>query len=289
MRLQTLLVAVSLVAPACGGDEAPQTRDTNAAAAAAQRATLRPGDVHRYEFSWSVSAQSTGVGVRDLPVTGDVELAGELSLKVYEETPDGVLVGVSFSRLDNQRIGIQGHDVLPGADMLLRQEAMLRVPADARPREVLFAPDSQSVFRHLMSGVLAHVDLTVPRGSAESWEDVGPTGNGLARFSYARPEGDPNSLTRRVNDYVRVDAMSHAPEQAPWEIDSEAAIALDGEALAASIELTESLVLHGREDPFRFGSDTKFSMGASGDRPRRPGDGPRPRGLDDQGSVRGPR
>lgn len=261
MRAITISILLSLVG-ACGGPSVEPPAAEPVAVEGPLRAALRPGDVHRYDFAWTVSSEGGGGGLGEIPVQGDVELRGELAVRVYEERPEGVLVGVRFTRLDVHRLAVLGQNVLPEPDPLLHDEAIMVVPADARPREVFFSATATPVFRQLASGLLAHVDVVVPRAGAQAWTEVGPTGNGLAELAYARDDAD--TITRKVGPYRRVDALAGAPADASWAVDGEATIALGRDALVESIELGESLVLHGRETPLQFGSSTQFSLRRAG-------------------------
>src|SRR5687767_5964177 len=119
----TIIVLLSLLAGACG--ETPVVD----IAPVIERAQLRPGDVHRYDFAWTVKSEGGGLG--DVPAQGDIDLRGELSVRVYEKRPEGVLVGVRFSRLDTHHLGVLGQNVLPEPTALLVDEAIVIVPRDA--------------------------------------------------------------------------------------------------------------------------------------------------------------
>lgn len=258
MKPRTLLLIGALGLLGCGDATPPQPAD--ASAVVRTRAPLRAGDIHRYAFSWKVASQGDAAMVGGRSVGGDVELVGELAVTVRGEHEDGTLVGVRFSRLDEARLAILGKNVLPSAEMLLEDEALLVVPKDGRPRTLRFEPDAAPVFRKLMAGALAHVDLSLPQAGVEAFTEVGPTGNGLAKIDYARNSADPRSLTRTVAEYERVDALEGVPPSAGWSVDSEGRIELGSSALFDAIELSESLVLVNRENPISFGAETKFSM-----------------------------
>ncbi len=258
MTTRTLVLIAALGLLGCG--DATPPRPTDAAAVVRTPDPLRAGDIHRYAFSWKVASQGDAAMVCGRSVGGDVELVGELAVTVRGEHEDGTLVGIRFSRLDEARLAILGKNVLPSAEMLLADEALLIVPRDGRPRTLRFEPDSAPVFRKLMAGALAHVDLSLPDSGAESFSQVGPTGNGLAKIDYARSPTNPRALTRRVAEYERVDALAGVPASAGWSVDSEGRIELGSSALFDAIELSESLVLVNRENPVSFGAETKFSM-----------------------------
>jgi hypothetical protein len=246
----TLLVALLVLG--CGSPDASIAD----APVVVEHAALRHGDVHRYAFSWRTASEGNNGLLGEVPLQGDVALEGELSARVFDRGADGTRIGVRFSRIDEQRIGIHGHNVLTSADMLTRDEAVVVVPPDGRPRMLYFPPASPSVFRRLMEGVLAHLDLTVPPAGDRVFTAIGPTGNGLAELDYAR---DGTVVRRRVAGYVRVDAISGARADDPWQIDAEASIAIGDDALVDAIDLAEDLVLHTRERP-ELRSHTEFSL-----------------------------
>lgn len=262
MNARALILIGTLGLFACGQDAPPQPAD--ATAVARTRAPLRAGDVHRYAFSWTVASQGDAAMVGGRTVGGDVELVGELAVTVRGEHEDGVLVGVRFARLDEARLAILGKNVLPSAEMLLADEALLVVPHDGRPRTLRFERDAAPVFRKLMAGALAHVDLSLPAPGVESFSEVGPTGNGLARIDYARGPSSPQTLTRTVAEYERVDAFGGAPPSAGWAVQSQGQIEMGSSSLFDAIELSESLELVNRENPITFGAKTKFSMRRTG-------------------------
>lgn len=152
-----------------------------------------------------------------------------------------------------------GHNVLADPSPLLRHEAMVVLPADGRPREVYFEPEATPIFRNLMRGVLAHVDLVVPSG-AEDFSRIGPTGNGLARLDYRAVPGSDGVLERTVRGYERVDAFDAGVPADAWDVQSVGRITLDRSGFAESVEFEETLTLVPRELGISFGADTRFSM-----------------------------
>ncbi len=239
-----------------GGCAEPPPIQNTADAVAPRRATLRAGDVHRYTFSWSASAKGEAEMLAGTQVGGDVAMDGELVLTVLDATDDDVTIGFRFDRIRSAEIGVLGQNVLADTSGLLKDEAVVVLPRDGRPREVLFGPDATPIFRSLMRGVLTHVDLVVP--DDEGFSRTGPTGNGLATLRY-RPVGD-GSFERTVEDYQRVDAFDAGVPTSAWEVQSQGRITLGDDALAERIELEETLALVPQEIGIAFGAQTRFSM-----------------------------
>jgi len=258
---------VVLAAASCGTEPFP-SQNTEAEVVVEPRAALRPGDLHRYEFSWAVTSAGEAAVVGGAEITGDIALAGELAVEVYGEHEGEVVLGVRFTRLDQAVLAMTGHNVLPSADLLLGSEAVLLVPADGRPRELRVDPDAPPVFRTLVEGVLAHVDLSVPAASDASPTLVGPTGNGLARMRYRWSSTEEDVIERELVAYERVDALRGGP-RGQWDVSGSARIEVGNDALVDAIEVSEILTLVHTEDPFEFGAQTSFTMRRSAVEPGR--------------------
>ncbi|MEM9462968.1 MAG: HEAT repeat domain-containing protein [Myxococcota bacterium] len=259
--LRKLIIPFALVAgaPACSDvpDPAEASVDDDALVALPVR-RLQPGRVHRYDFDWRVAAEAPTDLLGDTPVTGGVHLVGQLQLRVYEDTPEGALVGLRFARLDTHEVLVLGHNALPDVAPLLQAEALMIVPEEGRPQQARVSPDASPIFRHLMGGVLAQLDLSRPPAGARTWTAAGPTANGLAQLQYSR-QGD--ALTRRVRDYLRFDALQGPRDDGLLQVDSHGRIEPHPEGLVDSIELEETIRLRPIDkSELQFGSSTRFSL-----------------------------
>lgn len=260
MNLQTLtFLGLTALLSGCG-DQAPPQATLSTVAPTELRAELRAGDVHRYAFDWKVQAEGDAAMVGGASVRGDVRLVGELAITVYQAGPGDALLGIRFARLDEHRVGVMGHNVLPSAELLTGSEAMLMVPRDGQAQTLQFAPDATPIFRKLMEGTMAHIDLRVPPEGESEFDALGPTGNGLARLHYEPDPTNPGKMTRSVVDYVRIDALPGVPVDAPWAVDAQGVITRGQDALVETIEVAESLSVVGKESPVVFGSETSFVM-----------------------------
>ena len=193
-------------------------------------------------------------------VGGDVAMDGTLALRVLETGPDDATVGIRFDSIESAEIAVLGQNVLADRQVLLRDEAVVVLPRDGRPREVLFGPEATPLFRSLMRGVLTHVDLVVPIPGEEGFSRTGPTGNGLATLRYTPSPDRPHTLERIVEDYQRIDAFDAGAPTSAWDVQSHGRITLGDDVLADSIEFEESLALVPREIGVAFGAETRFSM-----------------------------
>jgi hypothetical protein len=221
---------------------------------------LRPGAVHRYAVAWRIDAEAQQELLGDVPLRGGVVLKGELELRVHERRDDGALVGVRLHRVDEAAVAIMGQNVLPTPDVLLAHEAFVLVPDDGDARRTFFAPDAPPVFRHMMAGLVANIDLRVPVLGAQSWPAVARTDNGLAEVTYERETGSPSTLQRRVARYLRLDAVTGRPAESPAQIEGETTIELGPDDLPQRISGTEPLVLPAESAFARYAGTTSFDM-----------------------------
>lgn len=254
MGLRKTLLLVTLGLGACADQGRPPTVVDIEAPAAARR--LRIGDVHRYAFSWRVDSTASNGMLGELPSTGGIDLAGELVLQVVAETDAGTTVAVRFTRLDTHRVETFGANTLGDPSVLLGRDAMVVVPADGDVRRVLFAPDAPSVFRHLMGGLLAHVDLR--RGPTDTpWRAEIATGNGLAEVEYTARSSD--TFSRKIARYTRVDAI-RGHGDGPWRTEGDATVVIGDDGMPTHIESDELLVLAGSESGMSFDGRTQVTL-----------------------------
>lgn len=260
MRRINLCTVLSLALAGCtvGCGEPSSSSSVQAHDTTVVKRTLRPGDVHHYDFNWTVSSTTERGMLGQAPVQAGVELAGELQLRVLAQADDGTTLGVKFARLSSRKIELFGQDILPDATALEDHEAVIFVPADGDARRVLFDPRSPSVFRHLMSGLLGHFDLRLPSGDGR-WTAVAPTGNGLARVEYAAGE-DEHTYTRRIERYLRVDAVQGLEHEPGWHSDGQGSIVLGEDGMPTALEADEVLVLSRREEPLGYDGRTHVRL-----------------------------
>ncbi|MEM6995092.1 MAG: hypothetical protein AAF721_31555, partial [Myxococcota bacterium] len=250
---------VLLLAAAGCGAEAPVPEETLGAELVRTRAALRPGDVHRYEFAWTVESGGEVAVVGGAHITGGIALSGELAVEVLADDGDDFVLGVRFTRLDEAVLAMSGHNVLPSPQLLLGHQGVLIAPRNGRPQTLRIDPAAPPVFRTLLEGLIAHVDLSVPPSDG-SRTDVGPTGNGLAQLQYRWSPTERDVIEREIVRYERVDALRGGLRGPQWDVDGRARIEVGDDALVQALEVSEILTLAHAEDPFDFGAETSFSM-----------------------------
>ncbi|HWB79674.1 MAG TPA: HEAT repeat domain-containing protein [Nannocystaceae bacterium] len=248
------VVALVVLLAACGQPPAPAVVDAPMVAAP-QR--FSAGEVLVYRFDWRVDATATDTAVMPTSVAlgAAIGLAGELTVRVVEADTDSAMLAVALRRLDRHEIRLMDANVLADAAPLLDREVFVDVGADGDLRRILFDRDSSSVLRHVMGGLLAHIDLRVAPARTDAWQAVVPAGNGLAEVDY---RNDADALHRALHRYARLDAF--APGLVEPAVEGESTIRHDDRALPLRIDSTELLVIaSGSDDPL-FDSRTRFSL-----------------------------
>lgn len=260
--MRTFIVSLLLAIASCG--DAPDREMAVTRSAAADSERFVAGERWRYRFEWTVDVQARQEWlVEDLEVEGGIDLAGLLDVHVYGRTNDGWLLGCSFAELERHGLRALGHDALAEpetAAQLVGPRALVVVdPTGTRAPRVAFDPDTPSVFRHLMSGLLVHFDLQPSREDGR-WEALVPGGHGLAEVVYARDVVDPRRLQRSLGSFERLDALLGAApiDPAVW---GEGSITLDERGLPLRIELEEAVtVTDGQTDGTRLQSRAAASF-----------------------------
>ncbi len=265
MRPKHLLVSLVL----CFGLACVTERDAPVASTPELVVPVAPdrlvvGEEHRYRFDWQVESDAERSILGDVPLHGGLQARGELALRVHEADGDGVWIGIEIVRVDVARIDVLGSNVLEDPGVLAGHEVLVHVGSHGDTRRALFAADTPSVARHVLTGLLAQLDLRVPGPHETAWESIATAGNGLARMEYARAAGDPAVLDRRIVAYERIDAVAGARADAPWAIDGRATIRLDARGLPSRIDAVEVVALRGEEQPLDFHSRARFELERTG-------------------------
>ena len=161
VRIFGLLVAL---AGACAPKPAPDAAPA-AASVEAGAPTLAVGEVHRYALDWQTAATRkqgrTGV-------SGGMTLQGELAFAALGHGPEGARVSAWFPRLPTRALDVQGQPVVIDEAALVGPRAEFIVAADGDVRRAFFTADSPPIFRELMLGVLARLDLRAASAGAGS-------------------------------------------------------------------------------------------------------------------------
>ncbi len=241
-------VLALLIAGACGQPSpAPETAVVEPRVVTGP--TLTVGEQHVYALAWHTEATRTD---EHNGVSGGVALEGELAVSVLAQEPEGTRVSLSFASLPVRTLQVQQQEIPIDASMLLGQRAEILVGADGDVRRAFFDPSSPPIFRELMTGVIARLDL---RGAST---DGGPreirNGHGLALATYHA--GPKNVVNRELAKVVRFDTMPGV-EVTDDALASTGRIELDDARVPTSIELHDSVAMNGET---ALVADDRFSL-----------------------------
>ncbi|MBK8241048.1 MAG: hypothetical protein IPK74_36490 [Deltaproteobacteria bacterium] len=241
----------ALLATVGCGDVTPPPSPAQVSDRAAQPRgpVLRVGDRHVYDLTWTAEASRRRVGAS---VAGALTLEGVLAVAVLSTEQDGTRLSLSLPRVDVAALKVQDQTMPIDPLMLVGPRAEILVDADGDVRRAFFERDAPPIFRELMSGVIARLDL---RGAAP---DEAPreirTGHGLVEASYRATSA--NAVARELRRVVRFDT---APDVAidPSTLRAEGLIQLDADRVPVAIELHDGVALPGEE---ALVSDDHFSL-----------------------------
>lgn len=241
----------ALLATVGCGDVTPPPSPAQVSDRAAQPRgpVLRVGDRHVYDLAWTAAASRRRVGAS---VEGALTLEGVLAVAVLSTEQDGTRLSLSLPRVDVAALKVQDQTMPIDPVMLVGPRAEILVDADGDVRRAFFERDAPPIFRELMSGVIARLDL---RGAAP---DEAPreirTGHGLVEASYRATSA--NAVARELRRVVRFDT---APDVAIdlSTLRAEGLIQLDADRVPVAIELHDGVALPGEE---ALVSDDHFSL-----------------------------
>lgn len=237
-RTVRALVLAALVATAACGSAGPVGSPESSpqlAVAVPVAPALTIGEAHVYTLDWQTEATRTGEKSR---VSGGLHLQGELHVSAIAHGPEGTRASVWLSSLKRRELSLQGQAVELDEETLAGPRAELLIADDGAVRRVFFAPDSAPVFRELMTGVIARLDL---RGATA---DTAPRqvrgGHGLVEVMYHRD--DSGAVIRELGSVLRFDTAPGV------EVDREGLVGhgrieLDDSRVPVRIELRDSAML----------------------------------------------
>ncbi len=244
LRVLGLLVAI---AGAC--TSAPATEVAPVTIAAPK---LEVGQVHHYALDWhSEATRSQGRG----GVSGAMTLQGELAVAAIGHGPEGIRVSAWFPRLATHDLQVQGQRVILDAAALVGPRAEFLVAADGDVRRAFFAADSPPIFRELMTGVIARLDLR-GAGSDATMREARTLrgGHGLVEATYRR-DAD-GAVIRELAGVLRFDTLPGATVEAA-ALTAEGRIELDEARMPVRIELRDSAAL---TEQIGLVADDRFSL-----------------------------
>lgn len=226
-----LVIACGQPTPSAAVSPAPAEQSSS------RSPVLRVGDRHTYELAWHADAtrRRDGSGI-----SGALDLEGELAVSVLSSGPEGTRLSLSFASLRRRELRAQNVAIELDPVMLIGRHAELLVGEHGDVHRAFFDPADPPVFRELMTGVIARLDL---RGSApgEGSRAV-RSGHGLVEATY-RADGD-HVVTRELAKVLRFDT---APGTV---VDTDALVAtgrieLDDDRVPTRIELVDSVDVPG--------------------------------------------
>jgi hypothetical protein len=242
--LGLLLVVVGACAPTAAPGSAPATASVEAGAPA-----LAVGQVHRYALDWQSAATRSHAGAG---VSGAMTLQGELAVAAIGHGPEGTRVSAWFPRLSTHELRVQGQPTVIYEAALVGPRAEFIVAADGDVRRAFFASDSPPIFRELMLGVIARLDLRAASAGAATRTLRG--GHGLVEATYRRdPDG---AVIRELAGVLRFDSAPGASVDAD-ALTAEARIVLDDARMPVRIELHDSAAL---SEQIGLVADERFSL-----------------------------
>ena len=219
------------------------------ASAGAIAPVLTVGQVHRYTLDWRSEATRThGRG----GVSGAMTLRGELAVAAIGHGPEGTRVSVWFPRLSTHELQVQGQGVVLDEAALVGPRAEFIVAADGDVRRAFFAADSPPIFRELMTGVIARLDLRAAGTGAATRTLRG--GHGLVEATYRR-DAD-GAVIRELAGVLRFDTVPGATVEA-GALTAEGRIELDDARMPVRIELHDSAAL---SEQLGLVADDRFSL-----------------------------
>jgi hypothetical protein len=234
---RALLIGCLLVL-ACAGDEGATTATAPASVPfAAQAPVLARGDAHVYRVQWDTeAAREHDAGGLDL--AGGLHVGGSLVLARVGDHEDGMLVAAWFSELPTARIVANDQTSEIDGTLLVGPRAYFVVAPDGAAVRAFYPADSAGIFREVMSGVLARMDLRAAAASGSP--HTIRIGSGLAEVAY-RKDG-AGTVHRELQSLARFDIAPGVAADAPT-VSGTAELAIDADGMPASIASEESAAL----------------------------------------------
>lgn len=214
---------------------------------------LRWPDGHAWRYRLELSGHKS-LKVEPSPVQGTLDLATGLVLRSYGQSAGVTTLGLRFVDVERHALVVLGQSVMPDADAARAvfdgREALLEVAPDGVIRQIRFAPEDPTLFKHLAQLVAGEIQLVVKPGHT-TWEAREPTQHGEALTDYEVTTVDRAGmdLGRYRFDYARLDG---APSDVPVEVEARyaARVAAAGHVVRLSgeerIKAGEVVAIEGR-------------------------------------------
>jgi hypothetical protein len=233
--MRALVTTLVLVLGACATPPPAAVETAIAAHATTVAPALVPGDVHVYALDWETEAtRQLGSG----QITGGLALRGELAVAAIDRDADGMRVALWFPSLETHRLTVQEQAMSVDPAMLVGMRAEILVADDGEVRRARFAADSPPMFRELMTGVIARLDLRAAADKGAPRRVRG--GHGLVEVHYER--GDDGSIARSLDHVLRFDTAPGIDVEAN-ELVARGRFELDADRVPVRIELHDAALL----------------------------------------------
>lgn len=245
--LRHLVLAVTL---STGCDDVPAQPSVDAPTVVDATAAVLPlGRTLVFDLDWTVDAGFDEGSPVTLPMAGGLHIVGALHLQAVGARDGGTLTAVWFDALDTRELTVNREAIAIEPAMLVGPRAWFVLDDGGGIADAWFAPDAPPLFRHVMSGVLARLDL---RGAAVGTQQV-PTAHGLGNVTYARND---DTVRRQVQSVVRFDAMGGVQAGHP-EIAGTYDLVVDPSGLPLRIASDERAAAS--DEGWTFGAHDRFS------------------------------
>lgn len=244
------IALIGILAGACTRTPAPATAIGVDMPTRPIAPVLHTGEVHVYAIEWHTEATRSHDGGPG--ISGGLTLKGELAISAIGHGPEGTRVSVWFPSLTTRELVAQGDTIPLDAATMVGEHAEILVGDDGDVRRAFFRPQSAPIFRELMTGVIARLDL---RGATE---DAQPRsvrgGHGLVEAIYRR--GDDGVVQRELASVLRFDTMPGESVDAS-ALATKGTIEIDADRVPVRIELHDSAML---AETIGLVADDRFSL-----------------------------
>jgi hypothetical protein len=237
-----------LFAAVVGCSSTPPVPPASAVIEVATAPALRIGEVHVYELDWRTEATRE----EQQNVSGGVTLQGELAVSAIAHERDGTRVAVWFPSLPTRDVRVMGETIGVEEATLVGPRAELIVAADGDVRRAFFDRGAPPIFRELMTGVIARVDLRAASAGDGPRRIRG--GHGLVEATYRR-QAD-GAVTRELARILRFDTAPGADVDAS-AVTSTGRIELDDAGVPTLLELHDSVEMI---EGIGLAADERFSL-----------------------------
>ena len=177
-----------------------------------------------YRLDWVTNDAVNLFAAAGAPLTSELELEGELSLRSYGLREGSFLLGLSLAPT-HQHITALGQSL--GEDTSLGgREALLSISTSGEVEKLVFAQGEPEIFKSLVQALAAEISMSLPPTPVAEWSAEADDNLGHARFHYAQLTA--SLIERQRTGYSSLRALP-GPEQPgdQTSIDSKHRIAFD--------------------------------------------------------------